>query len=273
MISCVILTYNEEKDIAKCIASLSWCDDIVVFDSFSNDKTVETASQIRNVRVVQHEFVDYATQRNAALKGVPYKYHWVLMVDADEEFNSELATRLFAAVKDPSNEDVSLFHLRRKDFFFGRWIRRSSGYPTWFGRLMKVGKVEVTRPINEIFETVGRKAFLPDHFIHYPFSKGVTHWIDKHNRYSSMEATSILETRSDFNIRHAFANDPTLRRKAAKGLLYRLPFRPWVVFFYLYIVRCGFLDGLPGFHFCRLRMWYEYMIDLKVREKKHQLKG
>lgn len=270
-ISILILTLNEEVNLPACLESVAWSDDIVVCDSFSSDRTVEIA-KAAGARVVQREFDDYAAQRNAALTEVPYKYPWVLMVDADERWHREIYDEVRQAIG--NSNGTSLYHFRRKDMFMNRWLRRSTGYPTWAGRLIKVGEVWVRRNINEEYWTNGKKGYLRSHFIHYPFNKGITCWIERHNRYSSMEAELLLKDRENgLELQSLFSSDPTRRRMALKQLAYRLPFRPFIMFCYLYLFRLGFLDGLPGLTYCRLRSMYEYMIDLKVKELRRKEKG
>lgn len=263
-ISVVILTLNEEVNLPGCLESLEWCDDVVVFDSFSSDRTGEIAGQ-HGARLLEREFDNYAAQRNAALNDVEYKHEWLLMVDADERWPRELMVEMQAAIE--SQPEVTLFHLRRKDMFMGRWLKRSSGYPTWFGRLMKIGAVRIEREINEEYHTTGEKGYLEGHFIHYPFNKGIDYWFERHNRYSSMEAKRLLDERQEeLHWADLFSRDPVKRRKFLKLLIYRLPFRPAIVFLGLYLFRGGFLDGRAGFHFSIMRAVYEYMISLKMSE-------
>ena len=264
MISVCILTLNEEVPLAECLASVQWSSDIVVFDSFSTDRTVDIAKSA-GARVLQRVFDNYSAQRNAALN-VPFRHPWVLMLDADERVPPGLRDEMFAAVVAASRDTV-LFRVRRKDMFLGRWLRRSSGYPTWFPRLMRPGQVRVERAINEEVVPQGRVGLLKNHLVHYPFSKGVAFWLERHNRYSSMEAEEFMrETRAPMRWSGIFNRDSVVRRKHLKQLAYRLPCRPALVFGFLYFVRLGFLEGAPGWHYCRLRAMYEYMIDLKVRE-------
>jgi len=270
-ISVLILTLDEETSLPGCLQSVSWSDDIVVFDSFSSDKTVEIAKAC-GARVIQRKFDGYSAQRNAALNEVDYRYPWVLMVDADERWPIEMYHEMRDAIS--KNGPVSIYHFLRKDTFGGRWLRRSSGYPTWAGRLVRLGDVSVKREINEEYHTEGKKGYLKEHFIHYPFNKGIHHWLERHNRYSSMEAEALLkEVRGELAIGDLFSRDPVVRRKFLKQLGYRLPCRPFIVFCYLYFIRLGFLDGGPGFAYCRLRAIYEYMIDLKVKELRRREKG
>ena len=263
-VSILILTFNEEINLPCCLESISWSDDIVVFDSYSTDQTVEIAKKA-GVRVFQRRFENYAAQRNAALTEVKYKYPWVLMVDADERWPQEVFNEIQKVVS--NSQDTSLYHFLRKDMFMGRWLKRSAGYPTWAGRLVKLGEVSVQREINEEYWTAGKKGFMKSHFIHYPFSKGVAFWLERHNQYSSMEAKVLAEERKGkLRLSGLFSSDPTVRRKALKQLAYCMPGRPLLVFCYLYFFRFGFLDGIPGLTYCRLRSMYEYMIDLKIKE-------
>lgn len=266
-ISILILTLNEEINIKDCIQSCSWSDDVVVFDSFSTDKTIEIAREC-GARVYQRKFDDYASQRNAALHDVEYRNPWLFIPDADERMTPELRTEVEEAVRkaDPA---TAMFRVRRKDIFMGRWLRRSSGYPTWFERLVQPNRVRVERAINERYRADGGVGVLKHHLLHYPFSKGMAWWIERHNRYSSMEAKALIEeVESTHSLRKIFSPDPFSRRKALKQLGYRLPGRPLIVFLYLYVFRLGLLDGRAGLIYCRLRSIYEYMIDLKVAEVK-----
>lgn len=265
-VSVLILTLNEESNIADCINSVKWSDDIVVLDSFSTDRTVEIA-RAAGARVIQRVFDNYASQRNAGLNKEKLKHPWVLMLDADERVTSELQNEIEMVVE-KADPVVCLFHMRRKDCWLGRWLRHSTGYPTWFGRLIRVGRVTVQREINEQYIPDGESAFLSEHLLHFPFNKGMTHWFERHNRYSSMEAAALAQEQRENLILNGFwSPDPVIRRQAMKRLAYRLPARPLLTFGYLYLVRLGFLDGLAGLRYCFLRGMYEYMIDIKMVEQ------
>ncbi len=264
-VSVLILTYNEEVNLERCFASISWCDDIVVLDSYSTDRT-ESIARAAGVKFVQRTFDDYASQRNFGLSKIDYKHAWILMLDADEVVPSELKEEIERTVKS-CEAQVSLFRLRRIDYFMGRSIKRSSGYPTWFGRLARVGHVWVERAINEEYKTDGKIGLLQNHLWHYPFNKGFQSWFEKHNRYSTMEARlKVEEQPTMFAFSDLWAGDPAVRRKAVKALVHRLPARPLIVFLGLYLVRGGFLEGRAGFVYSCLKSIYEFMIDCKVRE-------
>lgn len=267
-ISVLILTLDEEINLPECLESVSWSNDVVVFDSYSADRTEEIANN-GGARVVKRTFDNYAAQRNAALTEVDYKNDWVLMVDADERWSTDLFVEMQKAIQE-HGADTAIFHFTRNDFFFGRKLAHSIATSTWAGRLVKRGHVSVERGINEEYHTTGGKRFLPLKFDHHPFSKGIAWWFERHNRYSSMEAAALVdEVTEKFNASHLFSRVATQRRKALKQLAYRLPGRPQLVFIYLYCVKLGMLDGIPGLRYCRMRAMYEYMIDLKVAEARH----
>lgn len=262
MYSVVILTRDEAVNIGDCIASIA-TDDVVVLDSHSIDDTCAIAIAA-GARVFKRVFDNYASQRNAALDLPGYRHPWVLMLDADERMTPALHAEIVAQLA-TTGPDVGMFRMRRQDMFLGRWLRRSSGYPTWFGRLLRLGSVRVEREINEEFCTSLKIGELENHIVHFPFNRGIAYWFERHNRYSTMEALALTQERSrPIAWRDLLSRDPLARRKAAKQLAYRMPGRPRLIFLYLYVLRAGFRDGRPGLLFCRMRALYERMIDLKV---------
>jgi len=271
-LSVIILTYNEEINIQGCLESVSFSNDILIVDSGSTDRTREIASGYPNVRIVTRVFDDYAAQRYFALSQ-PLKHDWAYMIDADERIPAALRDEIETVLTKTGNS-VSMYRVLRKDFFMGRWLRRSSGYPTWAARLFKVSTVVFYRDINEECTTTGKVGYLKEHFHHHPFNKGLAYWIERHNKYSSMEANRLLvETETRIPWKYLIEKDTALRRKALKQIAYRLPCRPFLAFVYLYLVKFGFLDGVPGFHYSRMRAMYEYMIELKMKELKRIQKG
>jgi glycosyltransferase involved in cell wall biosynthesis len=271
-VSVLILTLDEEVNLGDCLDSVAWSDDVVVLDSFSTDRTPDIA-RARGARLYQRAFDNYASQRNFGLREVEYRNPWVLMLDADERVPDDLREEMLAATSRAS-ETIALFRLRRRDHLFGRWIRRSSGYPTWFGRLVRVGHAWVERPFNEEFHTDGVAASLEGHFDHYPFNKGFSAWIEKHDRYSTMEARlRALERPEEEPWTALFAPDPARRRRAQKEWLYSMPLRPLVVFAGLYFIKGGVLEGRAGLTFSLLRAWYEYVIDCKALELRRRAAG
>lgn len=266
MISVLILTFNEEANIADCLSSVPWRGDVHVLDSCSTDKTAEIARAL-GAKVETRPFDGYASQRNAGLS-LPFKNEWIVMLDADERMTPELAAEI-ERESSAADASVAMFRVRRRDVFMGRWLRRSSGYPTWFPRVIRRGRVRVKREINEVYIPDGEAKQLQAHIDHFPFHKGMDWWFDRHNRYSTMEAQLLID-RKGSSSPAAKSNDPGARRAALKALAYRLPLRPYLMFLYLYVVRGGFLDGKPGWVYANMRLTYEIMIDAKAAYAKSQ---
>jgi glycosyltransferase involved in cell wall biosynthesis len=271
-VSVLILTLNEEINIGECLDTLSWSDDIVVLDSFSSDATTRIATE-HGARIVQRAFDTYSAQRNFGLKEIHYRNEWLVMVDADERMPGDLQAEILEIAAKPP-EGVTLCMMRRRDHLFGRWIKRSSGYPTWFGRFVRLGHAWVERPINEEYRTSGKTTKLQRHLDHYPFNKGFGEWFAKHDGYSTMEANMKFEQKPyRTSLVELLSRDALKRRKAQKSLVYTLPGRPLLMFVALYIVKGGFLEGRAGLTFSLLRAWYEFMIDCKYRELRRRERG
>jgi glycosyltransferase involved in cell wall biosynthesis len=264
MISVLILTKNEEANLPGCLDSVAWSDDVVVFDSYSDDGTVEVA-KARGARVVQRPFDNWSAHQNWAVRNIEFKHPWVFYLDADETCDETLREELLALEGRGASD--AAYRLRRKDYFMGRWLRRSQLYPTWITRVFRPEKIRYERLAHPVAIVEGRVGRLEGHLVHQPFSHGVSHWFDRHNRYSTLEAEDLLREvsgRTDWG--GIVSRDATRRRKALKHLAYKLPGRPPLMFMYLYLWRRGFLDGVPGLYYAAMRAAYELMIDVKVRE-------
>lgn len=265
--SVLILTLDEEINIAACIASVGWSDDVVVLDSFSADATVEIARSL-GARVIQRKFDDWSTHQNWALENISFQHPWVFYLDADERCTPELADEIKGLVGQGRANGFAAFRLRRKDFLFDRWLRHAQLYPTWLVRLFRPGDVLFHRLVNPVPLVQGEVGVLDQHLAHYPFSHGFGHWINRHNRYSDFEAIEASRSKplSARRAADVFARDPNLRRRALKEVFLRVPMRPAVKFIYYYLVRRGFLDGRPGLIYASLQAIYEYLILLKTME-------
>jgi glycosyltransferase involved in cell wall biosynthesis len=267
MISVLILTRNEQLDLPGCLASVAWSDDVHVFDSFSTDSTPEVA-RAAGAHLHQRTFDDYATHRNAALQ-IPFAHPWVLILDADERPTPGLCAEMRAMVERASPE-VGGFRVRRRDFLFGTWLKHAQMSPFYI-RLVRPERSRYLRPVNEVIEVEGSIDELTEPLDHFPFSKGITHWIAKHNTYSTMEAELIVRGQG---IPHPSwytalrGPDFHTRRLHQKALFYRLPARPLLKWLYMVVARRSFLDGWAGMTYATLQAIYEYMIVLKVDELK-----
>ena len=270
MISVLILTRNEEQDLPGCLQSVQWSDDITVLDSLSTDQTQAIARQA-GAHVVERAFDNWASHQNWALRHLPFRHDWVLYLDADERLTPDAAEEMQTLMRTAKEDNLSpvAYRLRRRDFFQGRHLRHVQTSP-WYIRLFKPTAVHYERLVNPVTCVTGSVGHLTGYLDHYPFSKGLNHWFQRHNAYSSLEAKQIINNRlknERFSLQAAFfERDFHRRRVHQKELFYRLPARPLFKFLLLYLLKRGFLDGQPGLIYAMLQAIYEQMIVLKVQE-------
>jgi glycosyltransferase involved in cell wall biosynthesis len=267
MISIIILTHNEEINIERCLDSVSWSDDILVVDSFSQDRTVEISKR-HGARVIQRAFDDFSSQRNFASEQGNLKYEWVFHLDADEIVTPELRAELPRAMLG----DKDAYRVSSKLIFCGKFLRHAGLFPWYqvrFGRKQALRFKQVGHGQRETLEP-SRIGTLKSSLLHFNFSKGLSDWIEKHNRYSTAEAQQNVYgyAHDDIPIRDLLSTETDRRRRAAKKIFRRLPCRATIRFIYMYLFRGGILDGRVGFTYCRLLAWYERLIVLKEREIK-----
>jgi glycosyltransferase involved in cell wall biosynthesis len=273
MISVVILTLNEEKNLAACLESIKWCDDVLIVDSYSSDKTLEIA-EFSGASIIQHRFDGFASQRNYAIENHTFKYDWVLHLDADERVSDELCEEIKSVtvkVEKPAYRIASMM------MFCGKWLKHAGMYPAYQVRLGRKDFLRFVQAGHGQREDAGggQIGTLKSPLIHYCFSKGLTDWFEKHNRYSRDESLWASKSSQDkIDWPGIFSmNDGVRRRRALKDLSFRLPFRPTLRFLYMYVAHLGFLDGWQGFTYCRLLSIYEYMTLIKIKEIELARKG
>ena len=264
-ISILILTLNEEANIEAVLDSVAGFDDIVVLDSLSIDRTVELARS-RGARVVQRPFDNWAAHHNWALAEIDFQHPWIFYLDADERMTPALEEEIRTIAADPHEKRVG-FYCGAANYFMGRLL--SHAYPPVpILRFFRPSFVTYRRLVNPTTQVAGPVGHLRNRFLHFTFSKGLSEWIAKHNRYSQAEAIEALVSRDHETLGfHDFIDpNPATRRAALKRLAWRLPCRPQLKFLWLYVFCRGFLDGWPGHVYCRLQATYEYLIDLKIKE-------
>ena len=268
MISIVILTKDEEADLPACLQSAQWCDDIHVLDSGSTDNTINIARQYRaNISV--NPFVSFGKQRNFALDNLNIKNEWLLFLDADEIVTDKFRDAVIEAVEFSDNE-VAGFYCCWKMILEGRWLKYCDNFPKWQFRLIRKGRARFTDfgHGQKESEITGRVDYIKEPYLHYGFSKGWNHWIERHNRYSSQEAAARVNERPP--LKNIFSRHASIRNPALKSLLSRVPGWPILRFTYSYFLRLGFLEGVPGLVYCANMGYYEFLIQIKMREIKKQ---
>ena len=270
MFSILILTKNEEINMRDCMESVSWCDDVVVLDSLSDDDTCEMAEDM-GARVFERPFDDFGAQRNYALDEIEFKHPWVFHLDADERFNEELRAECERVIEQDAH---SAYFVPNKIMFMGKWIKHCTQYPYPQVRLLKIGEVRFMKAGHGQKEDTAERGVghIDIPYDHYNFSKGIGDWLEKHEEYAQKEASAATSlARSP--LKECFSGDGMARKRAMKSWFVRMPCRPLIKFVHLYFLKLGFLDGYPGLVYCRLQMKYEIMIATKRASKRDEARG
>jgi glycosyltransferase involved in cell wall biosynthesis len=277
-LTAIILTYNEERHLARCIASLDGvADAIVVADCFSTDATLDIA-RAHGARIIQREWVNYAAQFNWALTQLDENTEWVLRIDADEILTSKFAAEIRTRLPELGPE-IEGVNVGRRMTFQGKLIRWGGVFPVKVLRLFRYGRGQCeNRWMDEHIKVAGRTVDFAGELIDDNLNS-LTWWTDKHNRYASREAVDLLNLEYGFMPHDSVASlrsgQAGVKRWVKEALYARLPggFRAFAYFFYRYVVRLGFLDGQAGmaFHFLQ-GFWYRYLVDAKVAEVKRYMR-
>jgi len=270
-VSVLIFTFNEAVNLPACLESVSWCDDVIVIDSFSTDKTEKVCAEY-NARFIQHEFSSMAQQRNWALEEVDIKNEWVLILDADERVTDEVRVELCDIARN-AHGNVGAYRIRRRFYMWGRWLKYSSLYPTWIVRFFHKDRVRyVDRGHGETEIVKGEIGNLNNDLLDENL-KGIEEWYARQNRYSTEEAFYELDLSfPEKKLLASLFGGGDERRAALKYMSAQIPFRGLVYFLYSYIWRKGFLDGRDGFIFCLMRSQYQSMVAIKKYDSRRSLK-
>jgi glycosyltransferase involved in cell wall biosynthesis len=272
-VSVLVLTRNEEANIAACLETVHWAGDIFVLDSLSTDRTVEIAEAM-GAQVHSHAFQTYGKQRNWALENLPFSNEWILMLDADERVPTALADEI-ASVVGTTEAARAGYYIKRRFFFLGRWLKHGGLYPTWLLRLFKRDHVRIEeRPMNEHAILDGEAGDLQNPFDHCD-NRPLSHWIAKHDRYADLEAEEYLRERFGHGYRDSiptrFWGKQAERKRWIKLHVWNrtpLLLRPFLLFLRTYILKAGFLDAKAGFIYHVLwSFWYPFLISVKIVEK------
>jgi (heptosyl)LPS beta-1,4-glucosyltransferase len=229
----VIITLNEEDNILACIDSLRWTDEVIVFDSFSTDRTVVLAEEA-GARVLQHRFENYGAQRDAALRAIDAE--WVFFVDADERATPELAAEILVKIEGPERG----WWVPRHNYIFGKLTLGAGWYPDYQLRVIhrESARYDPGRPVHEEVILDGEAGYLENPLIHYNY-RDMAHFVAKQEPYTDFEA----------GIRFG------------KGLRPK----PWTYlsgplrqFWWRFVTLKGWRDGLHGLRLSLLMTYYEY---------------
>jgi len=263
MVSVIILTKNEERDLPACLKSLRWCDDIHILDSGSTDGTRDIA-KAHGASVLSNEFQSFGIQRNWAIDNCPVRHGWILFLDADERSTPEFQSALHAAITE-AKEDRAGFYCCWKMMLGSTWLKRADNFPKWQFRFFRKGRarfIDVGHGQKE-GAVQGRIDYLREPYLHYAFSGGWHLWEDRHRRYAKQEAA---ERRGrSINPLQMFSPHASRRNPAIKQCLGNLPGWPWFRFFYSYFLKGGWMEGPRALEYCKKIKWYENLIQKELR--------
>ena len=272
-LSVLILSKNEERNLEDCLRTLApWCGDIHLVDSYSTDNTLDIACQY-GVTIHQHVFEGHTKQRAWALRNVPFRNDWVMALDADHRVTPELQRELRHVFQTPPKE-FGGFYVKRRQIFRGRWMKHGGYYPKY---MLKVFRHELAyldhHEFDYRFYVNGKVATLENDILEDNRNEDdISFFVDKHNRFASEQAAEELMRRQghvEYLVRAAFFGTHDQRTLWLKKRWYAMPLylRPFLLFFYRYFLRLGFLDGKEGFIFYFLQsFWFRLLVDIRIEE-------
>lgn len=279
-VSIIVPVKNEERNIERCLKSVSWADEIFLVDSSSVDRTREIAEALK-AKVVQFQFNGtWPKKKNWALENLPFKHEWVFILDADEVLPLT-AKEEFREICTKNSLGFDGYFINRRFMFMGKWLKHAY-YPNWNLRLFKhrLGRYEKLTDVNthsgdnEVHEHIllkGKTGYLKSEIDHHAFPDVET-FVEKHNRYSNWEAALATDSSRPVSSSKELQSRPVIFRRFLKNLASFLPCRPLLRFVYIYIIQKGFLDGREGYYFSRLHAFYEFLCVCKTYELKKRKK-
>ena len=273
-VSVFIPVKNEEENIAHCLESVSWADEVFVIDSHSPDRTVEIAESM-GAKVFQFEFDGSQTKDDWAVENLPFRNEWTLYIDADERVTPELRDEILNIVNSAEAKDG--YYVNRRLIFMGRWLKHAGLYPSWSLRLFKhkLGSYEkvmiegASRRDSKVHEHLildGEVDYLSSDLLHRDL-RDLYRYIERHNEYSDWDSGVYLRYRQEPLRFEPGLHGSVKIKRFLKRLWVRLPLRPVLRFVMMYVFRLGFLDGEAGLHYCLLRAVHEYHISVKLKQR------
>lgn len=272
-VSVIIHTLNEELNIANALENvLNWANQVIVVDSDSTDNTQSIAKKY-DVDIISRPCsrAGLVDQRNWALDTINFKNKWVFILDADEIIDNFLKKEVEQIVYE-NNLLIHGYSARSKMIFMGKWVKRNSHYPTWVMRLFqhKLLRYEKREANAGMILDSKKHGYLKGHTENND-SKGFDAYLDRMKDFSTLEAKALINSKRNkeavnSQITPNFFGSPNERRRFLKNIFVSLPFKPLIVFIYLYFFRLGFLEGRVGFHYAFYKSVLEWSIIIKTNE-------
>ena len=281
-ITAIILTYNEEKHIERCIQSIKkYSDNIYIVDSYSTDNTIQLCKSL-GVNILQNKFINQSKQFAWALDNIDFKTEWILRLDADEYLEDDLINEIKNKLPNIPKDIVGI-NLKRKHLFMNKWIKFGGRYPLRLLRLWRNGHgyIEDRWMDEHIMVEGGKTITFNNNFCDHNLNN-LSFFINKHDWYAGREVVDILSsvlkinngkkkltsTNTSFNV--------SLKRYLKENLYNKLPigFGPLLYFLYRYVILLGFLDGKSGliYHFLQ-GFWYRFLVECKLIEYKKAIEN
>lgn len=242
-LSVVIITYNEEENIGRCLEKVKWAEEIIIVDNFSTDLTRDIAGRYTD-QIFQRKWDGFGSQKNYAISKATN--NWILAIDADERVTRELSDEILALFR--SGEPLLAgYELPYKVFFGDRWVRHGGWYPEYHLRLFRKDKGRFKeRLVHEGVEVSGPVGRLHNFVEHYTY-RSISDFVQRMDRYSTLSAEAYY-------------------KEGRQVGWIETAFRAWFTFVQMYILKRGFLDGAVGFQLAILYSYYTFVKYAKLRE-------
>lgn len=242
LISALVLTKNEEKNIEECLKTLGWCDEIIIIDDNSTDKTREIGKSLGAKVFIHPLSSDFSRQRNYGLERVAGE--WVLFVDADERVTPELVESIKYQVLSIKNTDILAYKIPRKDFLFGKWLRFGETGNIKLLRLAKKGTGRWIRPVHEVWQISGKLGELKNPLLHYPHQT-IKEFLENINFYTDLNACVFYD-------------------QGIKVPFWQILVYPLAKFIKNYFLKLGFFDGTAGLLHATLMSFHSFLTRAKL---------
>lgn len=270
-ITAIILTFNEEKNIADCLNSVvENVTQVIVVDSFSKDRTKEIVSSYPGVELVEHEFINYAEQRNWAFENLQINGEFIFNIDADHRPSKELFQELRDVFESDEIKRLNGFMASRKTMFFGRWIKYGGHYPVYHAIIFRKGHGYCEhKEYDQHFVIEGSSKILKND-VEDTITSSLSEFTSRHNKWAEAEAKEAMKLLDDSKKVKANKNGNEMEKRRYQRLKYYsypIFWRAFAFYIYRMIIKGGFRDGVQGMIFHTLQgFWFRFLVDAKIWE-------
>jgi glycosyltransferase involved in cell wall biosynthesis len=242
-ITAIVPTFNNEKIIRRCLESVKWADEIMIVDSYSTDKTPDICKEY-GARIIQHEYINSALQKNWAIPQAVYD--WIFLLDSDEELEPGFREEVLAILENPP-ENIDGYRMARKNIVYEKWVKTCGYYPDYIVRLFRKKCRYIEREVHAHIqiapESTGK---CNHHIIHHDFTD-LNSYLIKFTRYMKYEVDQLIKEGRKFRLRE-------------------ITLRPLYMFCWSYFYKKGFRDGIRGFLLSVLSAYYNFIMYMKLWE-------